>query len=477
MRLKTIFLMLTVLLLPWAMRAETVTIASLADDPYSSVELVSNHFYRLKHDLRINTDDILVIENGDTVAFPAGIFIDVYGSININPADKAVLTACGDNEIPGGVRLMADGAAAIRNAVFLNVAIENVSTKGMTVENCRFEGTQGKPCIKLSKVSDGNVVRGCQFLNAQRPAIQNRSRVDILTGEMNHVYNGVLFENNVVTNCNTSNQSGFAMVDLASGVDYTVTVRGNKVSGTRINGPGGIDISHIVYAQGAHKVYVTDNEVRDCSNGIRAQGPMDIELSGNILTDNRWSKITVFHHRGAGIILINESLHANGSAVCQKNTIKGCLRGIVVAMGFNANLGTVNGEYVTGGFNRFSDNGTWESDTALSEPGISWDPQGHPCDLYVYATVEGKPLYAQKNNWANATTDDEVAYRIQSNYVDVVYTPFDTSGVEGVQTDSDAPAQYFGLDGTVFGTSVPTSGVYIMRKNGKTSKVFINKNK
>lgn len=469
--------MLMAFLLPSAMRAKTVTVASLADDPYSSVARVSSHFYRLKNDLRINTDDMLVIDNGDTLAIPAGIFIDVYGSININPADKVVLTACGDNEIPGGVRLNADCYASFRNTVFLNVAIENASTKGMTVENCRFEGTKGKPCIKLSKVSDGNVVRACQFLNAQRPAIQNRSRVDILTGKMNHVYNGVLFENNVVTNCNTANQSGFAMVDLASGVDYMVTVCGNKVSGTHINGPGGIDISHIVYAQGAHKVYVTDNEVRDCSNGIRVEGPVDVEISGNILTDNRWTHRTIFHHRGAGIILLNESLHADGTAVVQKNNIKGGLRGIVVSMGFNANLGTVNGEYVTGGFNQFSDNGTWESDTALSEPGVSWDPQKHPCDLYVYATIEGKPLYAQKNHWGNASTEAEVAARIQSNHVDVVYTPFDTSGVEGVQTDSDTPAQYFGLDGTVFGSSVPESGVYIMRKNGKTSKVFINQNK
>lgn len=391
--------------------------------------------------------DVLTIGDGETVWFGENAVLKVYGGLCLTPATGATLelrksaSKFTPIEIAGDAGYMKLERMEVNGLSFLMktpVCVE--------VRDCEFKETRFKSTLTWEVSSGANVIEGCVFTDTERPAIQNRSRVNMLTGEKIVTYNGMNIRGNVFTNCNTSLFSNFCMVDVATGGVWDVEISRNTFNGKMDEaGAGGIYVHHIVvdHPEQGHKVRVTGNKVTGGNAGILIDGPMDAVIENNVCVDNRWAKAMVWGFvsglRGMGIGVRNESSKRMSDVQIMGNRISGVLKGLVISGGVRANAGKTGDPSAPDynpGRNVFENNGclieTMESQ--WSTAGEKYDPAGHPIDIdaqfYSYS-----PLYAQGNRWGNLTDEAEI---LKGVYGDVVVTPFET-GTPGLEAITEKP--------------------------------------
>lgn len=156
--------------------------------------------------------------------------------------------------------------------------------------------------------------------------------------------------------------------------------------------------------------------------------------------------------------------------------------------------GSFKGYFVAKGWDYFTDYREMGAlDITLSESSISIE-EGKTATLTATVTKDDDVTIESKT-WSTsnpeiATVEDGVITAIAAGTATISYTVVDgygcphteycevtvrdSSGIEGVEVDgSDAPAEYYNLNGVRVNGEALTPGLYIKRQGGKATKVFV----
>lgn len=437
----------------------------------------SNGDYEVASDLEIAATDTLRVEDGDNVKLGADVTITICGYGDLAPANGAVFDRTSKRFLPQCVAFSSETAdGEVRNVTFNYCGLKYVGSKNFTIYNCQFYRVNsyngGQGAITLASSGNAVTVEKCRFEKCDIPAI----------GGAANFLCGLTFKDNYLSDCNMANTNKpFVNVTVAG--DMPIVIEGNTVVGNKRTMVGGIGVSNMYNLSGENKVYIRNNDVRNCRYGVTGFGQMEMVVTGNTLIDNCYE--TNANNGGSGISFYDPYIKATYYA--SGNRIEGNLWGITVIGGKEANFGNVSvpetdPSYNPGG-NIFSNNGNG---------GVKYD-------LYNNSS---NTIYAQNNTWGvDEQTEEKIETVIfhkndNASLGEVIFMPAkSSSGVSDVTVAENAyydiakdcvvlsektDANVFSVNGTLVKSvkNVKTidmsgldSGVYVVKTTKSSVKI------
>lgn len=335
--------------------------------------------YNVNDTVFISLNDTLYITSDALVKFAVNSYLDVNGTLIVNPPTGVTFTA---QNIAGGyygMRIDSSNTTVLRKLTIEYAVSLRLNDCRILIDSCVFQynsptTTFGNGAIALFRASP--VITNCRFLNNQRAAIQGGANINNAPKIIN-----CLFQGNNTLNTNVP------QINLGATSDGTDTVRiiGNQIlrASTNSGGIGFLPIGN-VYAVISHNV------IKNNRYGLTFNGGANINalISYNQVDSNNTQGDP--NLGGSGISFTGGTAASQQNSIVTGNLFRWNLWGITIQGRSKPNLGNLsNGDTSDDGKNRFIDN------TNNTTPHI---------DLYNN-TVD--PIYAQNNYWG--TNDVSVA--------------------------------------------------------------------
>lgn len=307
--------------------------------------------YQVNDTVTISVNDTLAIGSNATVKFAAGTFLEINGTVIINPPTGVLFTAQNTGSGYLGMRLNIGSASTLKKLTFEYAVSLRLTDCSPVIDSCTFQynnnsasTTFGNAAITLFRSSP--VISNCKFLSNQRAAIQGGANISNAPKILN-----CLFMDN-----NTTNQN-VPQINLgATGTD-TAKILNNQIlrASTRSGGIGFLPIGD-VYA------VISGNVIKNNRYGITFNGGANIHslVSYNVIDSNNTEGNPLLG--GSGIAFSGGSATSHQSSVVTGNYIRGNLWGITIGPtstggGAMPNLGNLlNSDTADDGKNRIYGN-------------------------------------------------------------------------------------------------------------------------
>ena len=329
----------------------------------------SGGVYNVNDTVFISFKDTLSITADAVVRFAANTYLDVNGTLIINPPTGVTFTA--QNQAAGylGMRIDSSNTTVLRKLTFEYANSLRLFDCSPLIENCVFRNnspltTFGNAAISVFR--SNVVIRDCQFLNNQRAAIQGGSNIANAP-----IITGCLFMGN-----NTLNQN-VPQINLGTTGNDTAKILNNQLlrASTNSGAIGFLPIGNV-------QALITGNIIKNNRYGITLNGGSNINtmISYNIIDSNNTQGDPLLG--GSGIAFAGGTATSQQNSIVTGNTFTANLWGITIQNRSRPNLGNLtNTDTSDNGKNRFINN------TNSSTPGI---------DLYNNSV---DPIFAQGNYW------------------------------------------------------------------------------
>lgn len=331
--------------------------------------------YHVNDTIFIRLNDTLYITSDATVEYAVNTYLDVNGTLIINPPRGVRFTA--QNTIAGflGVRIDSSNATILKKLTLEYAVSLRLGDSRILIDSCVFRYNSpvnnfGNAAITLFRSSP--VITNSQFLNNQRAAIQGGANI---TNAPKII--GCLFSGNNTLNTNVPQINLGATSD---GFD-TVQILNNQILRASANS-GGIGFLPI----GNVFAIIKGNVIKNNRYGITVNGGANINalISYNQIDSNNTQGDPFLG--GSGISFAGGSVTSQQNSIVTGNLIRWNLWGVTIQNRARPNLGNItNMDTADDGKNQFIGN------TNAGTPGI---------DLY-----NNSPdfIFAQNNYWG---TDD-----------------------------------------------------------------------
>ncbi len=336
----------------------------------------SSGTYNVNDTVFISTKDTLIITNNATVKFAINTYLDVNGTLIINPPTRVTFTAMDTTAGYFGMRIDSSNTTILRKLTFEYAVSLRLFDCNITIDSCIFRyntptATFGNSAITLFRASP--LITNSQFLDNQRAAIQGGSNIanaPRITGN--------LFRGNNTLNLNVP------QINLGATGNDTVRILNNQILRASSNS-GGIGFLPI----GNANAVITGNVIKNNRYGITFNGGSNINslISYNQIDSNNIQGDP--NLGGSGIAFSGGSATSQQNSIVTGNLIRWNLWGITIQQRSRPNLGNItNTDTTDDGKNQFINN------TNSTTPNI---------DLYNNSV---DTIYAQNNYWG---TNDATA--------------------------------------------------------------------
>ncbi|MBE7169774.1 MAG: hypothetical protein INR73_04245 [Williamsia sp.] len=327
--------------------------------------------YNVNDTVFVSLNDTLFMATNAVVKFAANTYLDVNGTLIINPPTGVTFTAQDPASGFYGMRIDSSNTTVLRKLTFEYAVSLRLSDCSIPIDSCIFRynsptTTFGNGAIALFRSNP--VITNCQFLNNQRAAIQGGANVNNAPKIVNCLFQG---NNTLNTNVPQINLGA-----TSEGTD-TVKIIGNRIlrASTNSGGIGFLPIGN-VYA------LITGNVIRNNRYGITLNGGANINamISYNQIDSNNTQNDP--NLGGSGISFTGGTATSQQNTIVTGNLIRWNLWGITIQGRAKPDLGNLsNADTSDDGKNRFIDN------TNATTPNI---------DLY---NNTADPIFAQNNYW------------------------------------------------------------------------------
>jgi hypothetical protein len=376
------------------------TLTDLVANAGGDVTFVAGEYF-VNDTIFIVQNDTLTITNNAVVKFIAGSFLDVNGTLLINPPTSVKFTA--QNTTAGflGVRIDSSNTTVLRKLTFEYANALRLFDCNIVIDSCLFRynsplTTFGNAAISLFRANP--IIINSSFIDNQRAAIQGGSNIN----NAPKIYN-CLFQGNNTTNQNVP-QINLGATSSAGG--DTVKIINNQIlrASTNSGGIGFLPLGNL-YA------IVSGNIIRNNRYGLTFNGGSNINavVSYNVIDSNNTQNDP--NLGGSGISFTGGSATSHQNTIVAGNTFRANLWGITIQNFAKPNLGDLsNADTTDDGKNQFINN------TNATTPGI---------DLYNNSP---DPIMAQNNFWNTAvatTVENKIFHQPDNIALGLVnYTPF-----------------------------------------------------
>lgn len=396
--------------------------------------------YTMLNNVTIAAGDEFTLEGGATVKMGDDVTLQIEGKGNFDLAEPTLVTRNLETDKPAGIYFFnsdTKDAVVFRNLNFEYAGLAEWATTSVTIDKCSFKYNNGvlKSTGALSLGNNGATytVTNCEFIDNEVGGIV--SSATMTGGASGLVLDNCKFENNLTATKRMNSQ-----VNVVVAGELPVEIRNCTVIGSQSKFVGGISIMHAMPTEGANKVVIENNEIRDNCYGIAIYGGMDATVKNNRIISNKYASTPM--EGGSGITINNYTGKPN--MVVTGNHIEDNLWGVTVIGGENINFGKVDDEsaadYNPGG-NVFVNNGNTLNGAA------GWTDGGKffPYDLCNNTSGQNEiTVYAQGNTWS---VDEQTAEKIETvifhktdnqSLGEVIYMPEGEGGVESVAAGLEA---------------------------------------
>ena len=331
----------------------------------------SDGSYNVNDTVFISLNDALSIKADAVVKFAVNTYLDVNGTLVINPPTGVTFTA--QNQAGGyyGVRIDSSNTTVLRKLTFEYAVSLRVSDCNILIDSCIFRYNSpttlfGNGAVALFRASP--VITNCQFVNNQRAAIQGGANINNAPKIIN-----CLFQGNNTLNTNVP------QINLGATSDGTDTVKilNNQILRASANS-GGIGFLPIgnVYA------LISGNVIKNNRYGITFNGGSNINALVNYNQIDSNNTQNDPNLGGSGISFSGGTATSQQNSIVTGNLLRWNLWGITIQGRSKPDLGNLtNTDTSDDGKNRFIDN------TNASTPNI---------DLYNNTVDQ---IFAQNNYW------------------------------------------------------------------------------
>ena len=393
----------------------------------------------------IANGDHFAIDNGAVIEFDDDGELVIQGTADLQSAGATtVLRRHAESTGCIGISVQSSNRTKVENLSFDYVGLRGQGTAGMDVSGCSFANHSGNVSSALFVGGSGASfdITNCTFDHCRKAAVGGAAnyvcilKIDDCTFTSNSQANGNVPQLNL-----TASES----IEI-----HNCTIIGDST----LTMVGGIGIANWLGTDGMY-ANISGCTIKDNRYGITTIGIMEVDITDNILVNNKFEKNA--NNGGSGISLYDP--YYKQKATISGNHIERNLWGITVIGCGEVNIGKTevdsNAPDYNPGNNIFKDNGNG----------------GTAYDLYNNSS---NTVYAQGNIWSVPTQDGENIETVIYHKTDdaslgeVIYLPAgDPSGIR-TATIERHPAAIYRIDGTkVDGTQYDTlpHGMYII--NGK----------
>lgn len=332
---------------------------------------VSSGTYNVNDTVFISAKDTLLITSNATVKFAVNTYLDVKGTLIVNPPTHVTFTAMDTTAGYLGMRIDSSNSTLLKKLTFEYAVSLRLFDCNITIDSCIFRyntptATFGNSAITLFRASP--VITNSQFLDNQRAAIQGGANIANAPRII-----GNLFRGNNTLNLNVP------QINLGATGNDTVRILNNQILRASANS-GGIGFLPI----GNANAIISGNVIKNNRYGITFNGGSNINslISYNQIDSNNIQGNP--NLGGSGISFSGGSATSHQNSVVTGNLIRWNLWGITIPLEGRPrpNIGNItNTDTTDDGKNQFINN------TNSSTPNI---------DLYNNSV---DTIYAQNNYW------------------------------------------------------------------------------
>lgn len=329
----------------------------------------SSGTYNVNDTVFISAKDTLFITSNATVKFAVNTYLDVNGTLIINPPTRVTFTALDTTAGYLGIRIDSSNTTFLKKLTFEYAVSLRLFDCNITIDSCIFRyntptATFGNSAITLFRSSP--LIINSQFINNKRAAIQGGANIANAPQII-----GNLFRGNNTLNTNVP------QINLGTTGNDTVRIFDNQILRASFNS-GGIGFLPI----GNVNAIISGNVIKNNRYGITFNGGANINslISYNQIDSNNIQGDPLLG--GSGIAYAGGSATSQQNSIVTGNLIRWNLWGVTIQNRSRPNLGNItNTDTTDDGKNQFLNN------TNSSTPNI---------DLYNNSV---DTIYAQNNYW------------------------------------------------------------------------------
>ena len=341
--------------------------------------------YRMANTVTISQGDKFVLDEGILVEMDNDVALNVECNADFDVDETVLFTRSDETSEPKGISV-SDNTEIMkfRNVNFEYCQLRTLSDVGISVEDCDFKYAVGalssSGALSFGGSGSVNTVKNCRFEENTVPAM----------GAGANIFCSVTVDNCYLYDNNSANTNK-PQINLTAPGDGELRISNCEIVGNKRTMVGGIAVGNMLQGTGANKVVIENNKLTDHRYGITAIGPMDIDIIGNTMIDNKYETNPM--NGGSGISIYDSSRKL--TSMITGNHIEGSLWGVTIIGGKDVNMGKVddpNAADYNPGNNVFVDNGN----------------NGVLYDLYNNTDLT---VYAQGNTW---NVDEQTAEKIET---------------------------------------------------------------
>jgi hypothetical protein len=427
----------------------------------------SNGSYMVNDTIFISKFDTLVIATDATVKFVAKSYMDVNGTLLINPPNNVLFTAA---DIPTGyygLRIDSSSTTTLRKLTLEYAGGLRITDCNPSIDSCIFRFNTPSTTFASGAINlfrSNPVITNTQFLNNLRPAIIGGGNISNAPKVNNCTF---------IANCSTANLNQ-AQINLGATGSTTSFDTAMILNSTFIGGQiksGGIaffPVGGVVYA------VVSGNIIRKNRYGVTYIGGSAVNsiTSYNVIDTNNIENDP--NLGGSGIAFSGGSTTSHQNSIVTGNIFRNNLWGVTILNGSKPNLGNLeNTDTTDDGKNYFINN------TNANTPNI---------DLYNNSADN---IMAQGNYWGSddaAVVESHIFHQPDNSALGLVnYAAFITLPVQLInfnasftnqqvalkwQTSSENNSHYFSVERSIDGKNFSPIGSVAAAGNSTSARQY-----
>lgn len=340
----------------------------------------SSGIYYINDTLVVSQSDTIKIFNNATIKLGNLTFLNIYGTLLVNPPDSVKFTAIDTSQKHIGIKLdsLAD-ASILRKMIFEYGNSIRMLDCSILIDSCiiRYNNfyVSGLQSGAISFYRSNSTISNCKIFQNRRAAIVSGSNI----ASSPVIINNLIYEND-------TENGNYPQINLGAASSSPVIIRGNTIRGLYPMS-GGISFLPI---GSVPSLIIENNIIKKNRYGIALQNTnINAYINNNIIDSNNVQGLPT---QGGSGININGAASLN--IVCTRNTIRWNLWGVTVQNLAKPNFGNLsNPDTSDNGLNKIYANG--HNDTIF--------------DFYFNVTTTDT-LKAENNYWGTTNHDSIEAH-------------------------------------------------------------------
>ncbi|MEO8445866.1 MAG: right-handed parallel beta-helix repeat-containing protein [bacterium] len=299
--------------------------------------------YLVNDTINITAGDTIKILNNATLKFSAGVFIDIFGIMIVNPTDSVKITAQDTTTKYLGLKFedLSDGSILKKTIMEYGNSIRmldcDILIDSCTIRYNTLNSSFGSGAINFFR--SNSIVSNCKIFRNRRAAIASGANI----ASSPQILNNLIYEND-------TENANVPQINFGATGSAPMIIRGNIIIGSPIMS-GGISFLPV---GSIPQLIIENNIIKKNRYGIAiAGGSSNVYINNNIIDSNNIQGSP--NLGGSGI---NFNGGATQKSVVTRNVIRGNLWGITIQGTAKPNMGDLNSvDTSDAGLNQIYNNG------------------------------------------------------------------------------------------------------------------------